>query len=269
MASWSGCHVVEQDRVDAGRQRLFELIQRIDLDLDLHEMADAAARGEDRRPDAAGHGDVVVLDQHAIVEAEAVVHAAAHADGVFLHGAQSRHGLARAADARLVAAHRLDQRGRAAGDAAEMAEEVQRDPLGGQHAARRTGNGRDAVAGREHRAVRPFHLDLDRRIDQPEGGCRCSQVPPRRRAGARPARFSPRAVGGTIASVVRSPARPRSSRRAARTTGSTMSREGRDHRHGLRFPACVRRRGGPAGPSRDRSSLRVASSRACGGSSAG
>ena len=53
------------------------------------------------RADAAGDRDVVVLDQHRVVEAEAVVEAAAAAHGVFLERAQARRGLAGAADAGL------------------------------------------------------------------------------------------------------------------------------------------------------------------------
>ena len=58
------------------------------------------ARPPDRLGDAAGDGDVVVLDQDRVVEAEAVVGAAAAAHGVFLEGAQAGRGLPRVADLR-------------------------------------------------------------------------------------------------------------------------------------------------------------------------
>ncbi len=48
----------------------------------------ACARPLDRRPHAAGDGDVVVLDQHGVIEAEAVVGAAADPHGVLLQRAQ-------------------------------------------------------------------------------------------------------------------------------------------------------------------------------------
>ena len=60
----------------------------------------AAVRALEHRPDAAGDRDVVVLDQDRIIEPEAVIEAAAAAHRVFLQRAQSRRGLARAADAR-------------------------------------------------------------------------------------------------------------------------------------------------------------------------
>ena len=54
-ASRSGrAHVVEQHGVDADRQRLVELLEGVDLELDLHQMTDAGAGALDRRADAAG-----------------------------------------------------------------------------------------------------------------------------------------------------------------------------------------------------------------------
>ena len=217
-----GAHVVEQDGVDAGCQRLFELVQRIDLDLDLDHVADAGARARSiAAPDAARRGDMVVLDQNGVVEAEAVIDAAAGAHGVFLHRAQAGHRLAHADDARLVALHRLDQRRRGRGDAAEMAEEIERDALGREHAARGTVERRDAVARRDTvpsgRSIVTAIAGSIRRKAMRRGRARR-----RCRAGGRPARSRPRAAG-TIASVVMSPARPRSSSRAARTSGSSIS----------------------------------------------
>src|SRR5699024_1517921 len=52
-------HVVEEDDVGVGVEGLPELLDRVDLDLDLHEMPGKGARLPDRRLDAAGHGDVV------------------------------------------------------------------------------------------------------------------------------------------------------------------------------------------------------------------
>ena len=82
-------HIVEQHGVDAYAERLFELVERVDLDLDLDEMADMAAHAPDRLGDAAGDGDMVVLDEHGVVEAEAMVGAAARAHRIFLERAQS------------------------------------------------------------------------------------------------------------------------------------------------------------------------------------
>ena len=85
-------------------ERLFELRQRVHFELDLRHVAEAGAHALDGGLDAAGGDEMVVLDQHRVVEAEAVIEAAAAAHGVFLQHAQARRRLARADDARLGAA---------------------------------------------------------------------------------------------------------------------------------------------------------------------
>ena len=73
---------------------------------------------------------MVVLDEHGVVEPEAVVAAAAAADGVLLKGAQPGRGLAGADDAGAVWRDSGDEVARGGGDAAEAAQEVERDALG-------------------------------------------------------------------------------------------------------------------------------------------
>ena len=129
--------VVEQDEIGAERQRLLELLERVDLDLDLGDVARRGARPLDRRADAAGEGDVVVLDQDRVVEAEAVVGAAADAHRVLLEGAQARRRLAGAGDARAVRRDRPRQVAGRGGDAAQAAEQVERHALAGEERAGR------------------------------------------------------------------------------------------------------------------------------------
>ncbi len=89
------------------------------------------------RRDAAGDRDVVVLDQDRIVEAEAMIEAAAAAHRIFFQRAQAGGGLAGAADAQFGAggvAHVIRcQRG----DAGQPADKIQRGALAGQHRSRR------------------------------------------------------------------------------------------------------------------------------------
>ena len=66
------------------RKRLAQLIERIDLDFDLHHVPDARAHARDRFVNRAGEREVIVFDQHGVVEAEAMIAAAAAAHGVFL-----------------------------------------------------------------------------------------------------------------------------------------------------------------------------------------
>ena len=166
-------HVVEQHGVDARAQRLFELGKRVDLDLDLDEMPDMAAHAPDRLGDAAGDGDMIVLDERRIVEAEAMVDPAARPHRVFLERTQERRRLARAHDARLGMRDRRDEpRGRA-GDAAEPAHEIERHALGRQHASRGPLDRRHLCAARDARAVGDDRGEADRRVHEAKGerGC--------------------------------------------------------------------------------------------------
>ena len=84
LAQFIGRHVVEEHGVDADIQRLLELSQGIDLKLYLDHMPGSRARPLQGLPDAAGDGDVIVLNQYGIVEAEAMIATATSAHGVFL-----------------------------------------------------------------------------------------------------------------------------------------------------------------------------------------
>ena len=90
--------VVEQDDVGAGPERLLELVERVDLDLDAAGVRRSLARRLDGCRDAAGRHDVVVLDEHGGAEIVAVVVGAAGAHGVALEQAQPGRRLARVGD---------------------------------------------------------------------------------------------------------------------------------------------------------------------------
>ena len=151
-----------------------------------------------------------------------MIAAAAHAHGVFLQGAQARHGLARAGHARAIRRHGPRDRCGGGGDAAQVAQEVQRHALGRQHGAGAALDARDLRARLQHAAVRARHAEADRRIQRAERQPR--QVQPGQHASWRATRrVSAWASAGTMASVVKSPARPRSSSSAARTTGSSIT----------------------------------------------
>jgi hypothetical protein len=83
----------------SGVERFGELFQGFHFDLDEDVAAADGAGLFQRGGDAAGGHDVVFLDQDAVIEAEAVVAAAAAGDGVFLGQAQAGQGLAGVDDA--------------------------------------------------------------------------------------------------------------------------------------------------------------------------
>jgi hypothetical protein len=80
---------------------------------------------------------VVVLDQHRVIEAEAMVEAAAAAHRVFLQRAQARRGLARADDARSRVRDQPDESIGRGGDARQVSEKIERGALARQDGAGR------------------------------------------------------------------------------------------------------------------------------------
>ena len=94
-------------RVDAGLERLRDLLERLGLDLD--RQRDRAAQSANRLLDAAGEAQVVVLDQHGVVQAEAVVRRRRRSGtAYFSRAAQAGRRLARVEDGRARALDRVD-----------------------------------------------------------------------------------------------------------------------------------------------------------------
>ena len=76
---------------------------------------------------------MIVLDEDAVVEPEAMVVSSAASDGVLLQQTPARQGLARVVDLGLGAADRPDVLVRGRRDPAETLEEVQQNSLGAEH----------------------------------------------------------------------------------------------------------------------------------------
>ena len=85
-------------------------------------------------------GDVVVLDQQAVEQAEAMIVSPAAADGVFVEDAESRDRFAGVVNFRVGALDALDEPLGLRGHAAEMLEEVEDDPLGRKQRPHRPAN---------------------------------------------------------------------------------------------------------------------------------
>jgi hypothetical protein len=150
-------HVVEQQAVGAGAERIGGLVEAAHLDLD-GELGMGGAGAQHRLGQAAGQGDVVLLDQDRVVEPEPVVGAATGGDGGLLEAPKPWRGLAGVEDAHAGAGDRLHESGGLGGDAREVPEEVQRRALG--HQQRRRGARRHGDLGGD--SVAPLPLD-----DQP------------------------------------------------------------------------------------------------------
>src|SRR5207249_1336144 len=90
--------VVEQDDLRASLHRFGDLVQRTAFDLDFEPVWRTGAGGRDGRGNPAGGCDVIVLDENAVVEPQAVIEAAADTHGVLLQDPQPRGRLARVGD---------------------------------------------------------------------------------------------------------------------------------------------------------------------------
>jgi hypothetical protein len=86
--------IVQQHAFRARRQRLFQLIEPVDLDRDAGHVPGEGARAGHRFTDRAAHGDMVVLDQDRVIQAIAMHRPAARAHRLQLHRPQARRGLA-------------------------------------------------------------------------------------------------------------------------------------------------------------------------------
>src|ERR1700721_2479692 len=62
----SQVHIVEKHCVEAVIERLAQLIERIDFEFDLDQMADAISRSLQRLGYAAGARDMIIFDQHGV-----------------------------------------------------------------------------------------------------------------------------------------------------------------------------------------------------------
>ena len=79
-------HIVQQDEVGAGVQGLFQSLQVRHFHFDLEQVVGPGFGLPHRLADGTHRGQVIVLDEHPVVEPQAVVAAAAQAHRVFLQG---------------------------------------------------------------------------------------------------------------------------------------------------------------------------------------
>ena len=180
LGDFLGGHVVEQDGVGVAGDGLLEFDGRADFDLDdLAGLAAGERAGEDGGQ-AAAERDVVVLDEDSVLQVEAVVDAAAAADGVLIQRAQAGDGLAGVEDFGLGfgGGDGADEFVGEGGDAGHALHEVEDDALGGEDAGGVGADDGDGLAladadavedlgvGDDFEAAGGFHFSVERE----EGG---------------------------------------------------------------------------------------------------
>src|SRR5258706_8128908 len=130
--------VVEEDQASARIQRFAQLLDRFHLDLEHCALGHVVQRRAHRGLYAAGGHEMILLDEDAVEEPDAVVRAAAHPHRVFLRHAQARQRLARIEDLRARALDGAHELARARGHAREQLHEIERGALRGEERARLT-----------------------------------------------------------------------------------------------------------------------------------
>ncbi|SKO27955.1 Uncharacterised protein [Mycobacteroides abscessus subsp. massiliense] len=122
--------------------------------------------------DAAAIAEVVVFDEHGVVQAHAVVHAAARPDGVFLQDAQQGDGFAAAHDVCAVFGDLGDGTRGGGGDAAQVREVVERGAFGGKQGAGVAFDDSQRLTCADGLPVVDFGLEADGRIHRLKGETR-------------------------------------------------------------------------------------------------
>ena len=129
-------------------------------------MARIRLRSRERCADAARHLDVIILDEHRIVEPEPVVAAAAHTHGILVEQTHPRRRLPRIDELRPVRRRDRRELRRARRHPRHMLQEIQREPLARQHRTRGPMHLCDHRPRRERRTVRELLLKCDLRLQE-------------------------------------------------------------------------------------------------------
>src|SRR5690625_2572031 len=157
-----GTHIIQQDDPCAMSQRLIELRKGIHL----YFYGDHVTYG---RPGLlqglcypASQGNMVVLDQHCIIQRHAMIHPATGTYRIFLQGTQARQSFAGAGDFAVVGFDAGTQICRCTRHATEMTEDIECSALSRQDRLRGPGNASDGLTGLYGSAIRTIKLGLYR-----------------------------------------------------------------------------------------------------------
>ncbi len=164
-------HVVQQHDVDVALQHYGELFERVDLDFDERGRRVGRPRTSAHVAQYGGKfghrqmGDVVVLDQHGIVQAHAVVGPAAARHRVLRKPAQAGQRLARVVDAGPRAGDGLDVAGGQCRDARQVRQQVQGRAFEGEDRTQRALHAGHLTARPQRRAVGQQQHQGDGRVE--------------------------------------------------------------------------------------------------------
>ena len=141
-------HIVEEDDIDAERGNFSDLMEAVGFDFEDDVGVEGAGGldGVGKCPPMPHEGEVIVLDEKLVVEADAMIRAATAADGVLLQHAEAGSGLAGIEDLGAGPGDGIDVAAGLGGDAGELLDEVEGAALGGEDGGGGTADFEDGVA---------------------------------------------------------------------------------------------------------------------------
>jgi len=156
-----GTEFIEQDDVGMCRERLFELRERFDFHLD-RNFRRQPARAGDRSRDRSGGRDMVLLDEHHVIEPDAMILRATAEDSVLLCGTQPRQCFPRVEDLAAGTGNGGDEPARHRGSRRQKLEEVESRTLSGKHRASRAFDGENHLIRQDPVTIagRPAQFDV-------------------------------------------------------------------------------------------------------------
>src|SRR5690242_19312132 len=157
-------HVIEQNGFGIVLQGFVQFSQAANLYFDRLFTSTIGMGAVQRFADAAGQGDVIVLDEDTVGEIEAVIQSASAAHGIFVEHPQTRDSLAGIQDARLGAGDGINEFASQCSNAAHALQEIQDDTFAGEEHARVVANDGDLLSFVQAHAIEYFRMAGDLRV---------------------------------------------------------------------------------------------------------
>ena len=168
-------HVIEENDVDALElEKITDLIELVGFEDDpgVRMIPVKPMDGGLQLRGRGSRGKMVVFDHHHIVEAHSVVDSPPREHGGLFESSETRDGLASIKDPGARSGDGVDEAAGEGGDAGEVLQEVESDPLGTEQRGQQALDFEDTVTGLKRGAIRSNGGDLSGSIDAAEHFCR-------------------------------------------------------------------------------------------------
>ena len=165
-------HVVQQHDIGTASQRLIQLGKVVHLDFQGNTgsmpLSCRLDGGADLLATVTESGEVIVLDENAVEQAESMVVSATATHGILFQQPPARQCLAGVENPRLQPGNRIDVAAGLRGDAAEVLKEVECCAFAGEDGTHRPAHPSQMTAGLHRSAIAQKRLEPDTRIESGE-----------------------------------------------------------------------------------------------------